>query len=178
MRTKLLSGTGLLALPFIVLMMGPAVSGRPNETAKKPANAYSDPIKIDTGLISGTVIGDAGKEVHIYRGIPYAAPPVGELRWKPPQPAAPWQGIRQATAFGKICPQDLSQYLPMLKAASMPADVIEAQMGEDCLSINVLTPAKGPTTICLSWSGCTAGAMTWVRRATLFTTDRDCHSTV
>jgi hypothetical protein len=72
MRTKLLSGTGFLVLPLIVLMMGLAVSGRPIETAMKPANAYSDPIKIDTRYISGTVIGDVGKEVHIYRGIPYA----------------------------------------------------------------------------------------------------------
>ena len=47
-----------------------------------------NPIKLDTGYISGTVGGHPGQEVSIYRGIPYAAPPMGDLRWKPPQPAA------------------------------------------------------------------------------------------
>ncbi len=140
--------TRYLVLPSIVLMMGLAVSGRPNETAKKAANAYSDPIKIDTGYISGTLIGDVGKEVHIYRGIPYAAPPVGDLRWKPPQPAVPWQGIREATAFGKSCPQDFSQFFSQLAPGlldrlmkSIPILRSEA-LSEDCLYLNVLTPAK------------------------------------
>jgi para-nitrobenzyl esterase len=44
-------------------------------------DALLDPVKIDTGYISGTVIGEVGKEVRIYCGIPYAAPPVGDLRW-------------------------------------------------------------------------------------------------
>ena len=69
------------------------------------ANTVTDPIKIDTGYISGTVIGDVGKEVHIYRGIPYAAPPVGDLRWKPPQPAESWTGIRECSVFGNSSPQ-------------------------------------------------------------------------
>jgi hypothetical protein len=50
-------------------------------------------------------LGEPGNEVHIYRGIPYAAPPVGALRWKPPQPAASWSGIRECTAFSDISPQ-------------------------------------------------------------------------
>jgi len=45
-----------------------------------------DPLKIDSGYISGTTAGEPGKEVHAYLGIPYAAPPTGDLRWKPPQP--------------------------------------------------------------------------------------------
>ena len=49
-----------------------------------------DPIRICTGFVSGTVLGDVGNEVRVYRGIPHAAPPVGDLRWRPPQPAAPW----------------------------------------------------------------------------------------
>ena len=62
-------------------------------------------IRIETGHISGTVIGEPGKEVNIYRGVPYAAPPVGDLRWKPPQPAEQWTGIRECTVFSNITPQ-------------------------------------------------------------------------
>ena len=58
-----------------------------------------DIVKLDTGYISGTVTGDPGKEVYTYRGIPYAAPPVGGLRWKPPQPVASWDGIRECTQY-------------------------------------------------------------------------------
>ncbi len=80
------------------------------------------------------MIGEVGKEVHIYRGIPYAAPPIGDLRWKPPQPAAPWNGIRECTPFGKSAPQaDVS--IP-------PTDMPQS---EDCLYLNVLTPARKTT---------------------------------
>jgi para-nitrobenzyl esterase len=90
-------------------------------------------IKTDKGYISGTIIGEPGKEVSIFRGIPYAAPPVGELRWKPPQPAAPWEGIRECTQYSKICPQ-----------ADMPGFPSPLPMSEDCLYLNVVTPAKNP----------------------------------
>ena len=56
-------------------------------------------VKLDTGYVSGTVAGQPGQEIHIFRGIPYAAPPIGELRWKPPQPVASWSGIRDCTEF-------------------------------------------------------------------------------
>ena len=59
-----------------------------------------------------------------YRGIPYAQPPVGNLRWAPPQRRAPWPGVRQATAFGAICPQD----------GGGPGEA------EDCLFLNIWTP--------------------------------------
>ena len=66
-----------------------------------------------------------------YRGVPYAAPPVGALRWKPPQPAAPWTGVRPATAFGAICPQTARMGTPAGAAQS-----------EDCLTLNVWAPVK------------------------------------
>jgi para-nitrobenzyl esterase len=115
-------------------------------------NALADPIKIDTGYVSGTVIGDVGKEVRIYRGIPYAAPPVGDLRWKPPQPAAPWQGIRECTVFGRSSPQPTA-----------PVDFSDMPQSEDCLYLNVLTPAKIvaanlPVMVWLHGGGYTAGS--------------------
>ncbi len=96
------------------------------------AAAFADPVEIDTGFVSGTVLGDVGDEVRIYRGIPYAAPPVGDLRWKPPQPAAPWSGIRECTQWGNRAPQ--VEVMPGL-----------GELSEDCLYLNVLTPAKKTT---------------------------------
>jgi para-nitrobenzyl esterase len=163
MRKNVWLRAGYLVITSIILAMGLAVSGLPKAAAKADAKPYLDPIKIDTGYISGTLMGNAGKEVHIYRGIPYAAPPVGDLRWKPPQPAASWQGIRQATTFGKSCSQDLSQYLASRDIKSLPASWIEAQLSEDCLYLNVLTPAKGisdnlPVMVWLHGGGYTMGS--------------------
>ena len=76
---------------LLVLIAGLSTSCAPGEAEKE---ALRDPLEIDTGYISGTVIGDVENEVRIYRGIPYAAPPVGDLRWKRPQPPDSWQGIR------------------------------------------------------------------------------------
>jgi para-nitrobenzyl esterase len=65
--------------------------------------AIQDPVKTDVGQISGV----AGKnpEVKVYKGIPFAAPPVGDLRWKPPQPVARWDGVLTADKFGSECVQ-------------------------------------------------------------------------
>src|SRR5689334_14883534 len=64
-------------------------------------SAAPDIVKVDGGEISG--ITDAG--VRVFKGIPFAAPPVGNLRWKAPQPAAAWTGVRKADAFGPLCMQ-------------------------------------------------------------------------
>jgi carboxylesterase type B len=83
-------------------------------------------VKTDKGYISGAVIGDPGNEVSIFRGIPYAAPPVGDLRWRPPQPVAPWQGIRECTRFGGISPQ-----------INDDPTIAHLEKTEDCLYLNV-----------------------------------------
>jgi para-nitrobenzyl esterase len=118
----------LFTVPFVVLFICLTTSC---DTENVEGDFFIDPIKIDTGYISGTIIGDVGKEVRIYRGIPYAAPPVGDLRWKRPQRADSWSGIRECTVFGNISPQPIP-----------PADVVDMQQSEDCLYLNVLTPAK------------------------------------
>jgi hypothetical protein len=91
-------------------------------------------VKLDTGYITGAAVNQAGREFHLYKGIPYAAPPVGEFRWKPPQPAASWSGVRTCTEFS-------------IQAAQYPdpysADAAKKKpSGEDCLYLNILTPAE------------------------------------
>jgi len=90
-------------------------------------------IKTDKGYVSGTTIGEPSKEINIYRGIPFAAPPVGGLRWKPPQPAESWEGTRECTQFSNISPQPV-----------MPGMSGEMPQSEDCLYLNVVTPAREP----------------------------------
>jgi para-nitrobenzyl esterase len=58
-------------------------------------------VKVDGGLLEGTI----ENGITIYRGIPFAAPPVGDLRWRPPQPAKNWEGILKADTFAPACPQ-------------------------------------------------------------------------
>jgi para-nitrobenzyl esterase len=79
---------------------------------------------------NGAVRGLANGAVDEFLGIPYAAPPVGALRWQPPQPAARWPGVRDATHFAPHCPQLASPFG-------------QASTSEDCLYLNVFTPESG-----------------------------------
>jgi para-nitrobenzyl esterase len=89
-------------------------------------------VKIDTGELQGAVADD----VVSFKGIPFAAPPVGELRWRPPQPGAKWTGVRQATDFGADCMQGRFGP-PPAAAAGAPAPRMPS---EDCLYLNVWRP--------------------------------------
>jgi para-nitrobenzyl esterase len=81
---------------------------------------------------SGAVAGVAKDGITAYLGIPFAAPPIGELRWREPQPVKPWKGTRRATSFAPACLQ---------KGVSMPGEK-PPLTSEDCLYLNVWTPAK------------------------------------
>jgi len=83
---------------------------------------------------AGRVEGLAGADVQVFRGIPYAAPPLGRRRFRPPEPPEPWPGVRDATAPGPAAPQVPSPLDRLLAGG----DVVT---GEDCLTVDVWTPA-------------------------------------
>jgi len=74
--------------------------------------------------------------MRVYRGVPFAAPPVGDLRWKAPQPAAKWQGVRQAAEFSNACWQTQYPAAAAIYQAKLPP------LSEDCLYLNIWTPAQ------------------------------------
>ncbi len=96
------------------------------------ASASPETVRISEGRLRGTVIDD----VVSFKGIPFAAAPVGDLRWRAPQRVAAWSGVRDASAFGNACLQ------PPPRATSPP---LRVSVSEDCLYLNVWRPrtAKG-----------------------------------
>jgi para-nitrobenzyl esterase len=94
--------------------------------------ATAQPVKTAGGAVKGTATTDG--KIQIFKGIPYAAPPVGENRWREPKPAPPWQGVRDASEFGPQCVQ-----------GHMFDDINFSRPGsEDCLNLNIWTPASAP----------------------------------
>ena len=90
----------------------------------------ADRVKISNGLIEATA--HPGSGVRSFKGIPFAQPPVGDLRWKEPQPVKDWTGVRRADQFGPRC----------MQRAGGDYWFRSNGMSEDCLYLNVWTPAK------------------------------------
>src|SRR5258708_1755988 len=119
-----------------------------------PVLADDDIVRTESGSISGTAGTHPG--VRVYRGIPFAAPPTGDLRWKAPQPVTPWKAVREAKEFGSAC----------LQKAYPEGSIYHAQlpkMSEDCLTLNVWTAAKTdkerrPVMVWIYGGGFTRGA--------------------
>src|SRR5581483_11660459 len=104
-------------------------------TAYGSASAEAPALKIQSGRISGLITG-ADNNVEAYKGIPFAAPPVGRLRWQPPQPVEPWTGVRACNEFGPSCPQENA----LEKMYGEPL----GKTSEDCLYLNVWAPVHKP----------------------------------
>ncbi len=98
--------------------------------------AIQQPVKVEGGQLAGT----AGKDpsITVFKGVPFAAPPIGELRWRAPMPVIPWQGVRKAAEFGRSCMQTIVKERKPWTYEFMT----HTEVSEDCLYLNVWTPAK------------------------------------
>src|SRR6266702_3129251 len=116
--SRLAAAAGL-AVGLTGMATGTAVAAGHSQTGSAPLV-----VRTDKGAVQGFFTADARE----FLGIPYAAPPVGALRWRPPRPPAPWHGVRAATSYAPQCSQSSSAFG-------------QASTSEDCLYLNVFTPA-------------------------------------
>jgi para-nitrobenzyl esterase len=107
-----------LTVVAVAALTSPGLAGTP----------FPRQVRVEGGEVKGAV----ENTVLSFKGIPFAAPPVGELRWRPPQPAASWTGVRDATAYGHDCAQ---------KPFESDAAPLGTEPSEDCLVVNVWRPA-------------------------------------
>ncbi|WP_084478914.1 carboxylesterase/lipase family protein [Nocardia jejuensis] len=133
-------------VPVAVMLLAVLAGGAPNGRAT-PADA-PDLVAVDSGQLHGTVRADH----RLFAGIPYAAAPVGERRWRPPEPVAAWPGVREASGAGSKCAQGIG--VGGLRSTQ-----------EDCLYLNVWTPRTVPA------DGRALPVMVWLHGGGLTTGD-------
>ena len=90
----------------------------------------ADIVTTKSGRVAGTTA-KGNASIRIFKGVPYAKAPQGDLRWRPPEPTGPWDDVFEADTFGLDCPQE-----PFMPRSLAPC------MGEDCLNLHIWTPAK------------------------------------
>ena len=116
-----------------------AQTGPASASASASAQDLSGPVRTQQGLIQGAPGKVAG--VKVFKNIPFAAPPVGNLRWAQPQPPLAWQGVRDGSKYGDVCVQPPApNRFPPNSATDIPENF--TGMSEDCLNLNIWTPAK------------------------------------
>ncbi|MBS0361105.1 MAG: carboxylesterase family protein [Proteobacteria bacterium] len=120
----------------VVALSAVLIAGAAVAQALPPADGKPVTVKIE----SGPVVGVATDKANVFRDIPFAAPPVGELRWAPPQPVKPWTAPRPAAEPGPSCPQ------PMNANGTPNGGGANGPTSEDCLQLNVFAPPHAPKT--------------------------------
>ena len=129
-RTRWMAARPATLAKAFVLAFLPVLAGTAHAAEPPP------PAELRVTTEAGAVQGRSDAGITSFKGLPYAAPPIGELRWRAPQSAAPWQGTRAAQLRGNSCIQK-----PALSIDSGAGD--PRPMGEDCLTLNVWTPRTG-----------------------------------
>jgi|tagenome__1003787_1003787.scaffolds.fasta_scaffold20971869_2 para-nitrobenzyl esterase len=127
-RTGLVRGAAVVAMLIAAAACTTATATTGSTPSRSPAPGVGQSGSLVVSTAGGAVRGKAVAATDEFLGIPYAAPPVGALRWQPPRPAAPWPGVRAATSFAPHCPQPSSSFGV-------------ASASENCLYLNVFTPA-------------------------------------
>lgn len=131
-RRRLVAGTaGVVAAGSVLAELGtvPAAAASRGTSGRGTVRSPRTPVRTTSGLVTGT---DAAlRGVSVYRGIPYAASTAGRNRWRAPQPAPSWKGVRAADSWGPACPQPVT---------GIPADQVP-ELSEDCLNLNIWTAA-------------------------------------
>ena len=122
----------MLALSVIAAsaVLTPSNFSQQEKTMSAPSHGKNDPI---VSAPAGSIEGRMEGEMRVFKGIPYALPPTGQARWRPPSPAPQWAGIKKTTEFGPVC----------FQPPSPPASIyawIPAPMSEDCLTLNIWAP--------------------------------------
>lgn len=99
--------------------------------------AIKDPVKTGDGPVAGVTLASG---IRVFKGLPFGAPPVGDLRWREPQPVAKWTAVRKADTFGNVCVQN---HAAKRNPPNISVDLPDSpMMSEDCLYLNVWTGAR------------------------------------
>jgi para-nitrobenzyl esterase len=109
------------------------------------ASAHAAPAPTKARIDSGVLVGTEDGDVRVFKGIPYTAPPVGALRWAPPQRPAAWRGERAADQYGALCPQ------PMKPKGALNEGGAAGETSEDCLFLNVWAPRAAHKAPVMLW---------------------------
>jgi para-nitrobenzyl esterase len=137
MKAKLTPWRLPLVLGLTALSLAACQDNNTTTAQKMSPVPVEQVVATQSGKISGITEEVNGQQGHTLKGIPYAAPPVGELRWKAPQPVEPWTGVREATEYGDRCAQRESRM-----------GETDAPPSEDCLYLNVVTAADSSASCC------------------------------
>jgi acetylcholinesterase len=144
----------LLAPPWLLLAAlvlssaaaGPADAPGPHDVPDARAKSRSPRpqdhmvVETATGYVRGYAKTVLGREVHVFTGIPFARPPIGERRFRRPEPAEPWDGVWDATRLPNSCYQERYEYFPGFEGEEMWNP--NTNISEDCLYLNIWVPAK------------------------------------
>jgi len=129
-----MSGWKIVVIILLSIVASACQNPQPVSSNPRADEICARPVKTDSGLVEG--LAETGTATCAWRGIPYAAPPVRDLRWKAPQPVKPWDGIRNGSLWGNRCMQ-MDNFM-MNFFNSDPS----GGMSEDCLYLNIWRPKK------------------------------------